>query len=753
MRPFSKPRLLHPHYPKRRFNLDCKIRLLQLAIISTLLGGGYAIANVLEEVIVTAQKREQSSQDVGISMTVMTGEQMESLNYINAQQVAQMAPGVTIVQPNGESNYSIAIRGATNSDFATNVEGPVAIYLDDVYISQMSGTGFMLFDMERVEILRGPQGTLYGRNATGGLLHFVSRKPTHEAEGYAQLTYGEYSQVRFEGAVSGGFGDTFSARLAVSTHQNDGYITNRLGGKLNNADDQALRLHLLFTPSENFEALLSSRFSQQDIDTGFYENVTSLLPGQLTLGLPNPVLGGYSDNDGDVFAGDYDSPGFNDLETAGFSANLKWVLGPVNMTSITDFSTVERTYIEDSDASPVRLVNQGLTTDAEQFSQEIRFDAEAEKFRWTAGLYYLDLDIRDSVGGPSDPILGPAPTPGAEAGLDNPYHSQLQSISLFGEFEIATADNLDLILGGRVIRDDREFDYVSNIVEYLDAFGRGFHLPKNINFLGQIASYHGERTDTDWAARVQLNWTVSDDILVYGGWNRGVKGGGYNAPFFPLSGEYTDEIMSYGPEALDAYELGFKSTFADGNVQLNGAVYYNDYQDYQAYTIIGLDAFTSNTDATSKGIELEFQATPGENWDVILGASWNDIEVVVEPGVTSRAVQTPEVNLNGLVRYAIPLSAGELALQVNGVYLSEQIFALTNLPNVTGDDYKVFDASVSYLSENGNWLFRAYVTNFTDEEYLVQTFDLSTTDLFGMTAQYFGRPRWWGISIRYNWRN
>ena len=126
---------------------------------------------------------------------------------------------------------------------------------------------------------------------------------------------------------------------------------------------------------------------------------------------------------------------------------------------------------------------------------------------------------------------------------------------------------------------------------------------------------------------------------------------------------------------------------------------------------------------------------------------------MVEPGVTSRAVQTPEVNLNGLVRYAIPLSAGELALQVNGVYLSEQIFALTNLPNVTGDDYKVFDASVSYLSENGNWLFRAYVTNFTDEEYLVQTFDLSTTDLFGMTAQYFGRPRWWGISIRYNWRN
>ena len=148
---------------------------------------------------------------------------------------------------------------------------------------------------------------------------------------------------------------------------------------------------------------------------------------------------------------------------------------------------------------------------------------------------------------------------------------------------------------------------------------------------------------------------------------------------------------------------------------------------------------------------MEFQATPGENWDIILGASWNDIEVVVGPGVTSRAVQTPEVNLNGLVRYTFPLSAGKLALQVNGMYLSEHIFALTNLPDVTEDGYKVFDASVSYVSDNGNWLFRAYVTNFTDEEYLVQTFDLSTTDVFGMTAQYFGRPSWWGISMRYNW--
>jgi len=571
---------------------------IQFVLAGALLISGTAVANVLEEVTVTAQKREQSSQDVGIAITALTGDQMEALNYINAQQVAQMAPGVTIVQPNGEANYAIAIRGVANSDFVTNVESPVAIYLDEVYISQMSGTGFMLFDMERVEILRGPQGTLYGRNATGGLAHFVSRKPTQETEGYAKLTFGDYSQIKFEGAISGGFSDTFSARLAVSTHNNDGYITNRLGGKLNNADDQALRLHLLFEPSENFEALISARYSQQDIDTGFFEYVSSLLPGELTPNVPNPVLGGYIDDDGDVFAGAYDSPGFNDLETSGISATLKWAMGDVNGTSITDFSSVERTYIEDSDASPERFFNFYLTTDAEQFSQEIRFDGQTEKFRWLAGAYYLDLDINDTNGAITDPIFGPGPTPGAEAGLDNPYRSQLQSISVFGQFEFPIGENLNLIIGGRVIRDEKEYDYVSNVVEYLDAFGKGFHEPKNINFLGEIATYHGERTDTDWASRVQLDWTASDDLLVYTSWNRGVKGGGYNAPFFPLTVDYTDEVLSYDPETLDAFEVGFKSTFADGKVRLNGAAYYYDYRDYQAFTLFGLDAITFNTDAT-----------------------------------------------------------------------------------------------------------------------------------------------------------
>ena len=153
-------------------------------------------AAVLEETVVTAQKREQSIQDVGIAITAFTGDQLEQLGWTNAQQVTAMAPGVTTVQPNGEANYSVAIRGVANSDFTTNVESPVALYVDEIYISQMSGAGFQLYDMERVEILRGPQGTLFGRNATGGLVHYITKKPTEEVEGYIKGTVGRHDQYR-----------------------------------------------------------------------------------------------------------------------------------------------------------------------------------------------------------------------------------------------------------------------------------------------------------------------------------------------------------------------------------------------------------------------------------------------------------------------------------------------------------------------------------------------------------------------------
>ena len=191
-----------------------KPRLIATAIAFALTPD-LAGAQVLEEILVTAQRREQNLQDVGISISAFSGDQMETLGFENAQEVTLMTPGVSTVQPTGEANYGLAIRGVATSDFTTNVESPVALYLDEVYISQMSGSGFMLYDMDRVEILRGPQGTLFGRNATGGLAHFVSKKPTQEFSGYVKGTIGDYEQYQVEGAVGG----TRHAKHVVHPHQ------------------------------------------------------------------------------------------------------------------------------------------------------------------------------------------------------------------------------------------------------------------------------------------------------------------------------------------------------------------------------------------------------------------------------------------------------------------------------------------------------------------------------------------------------
>ena len=542
-------------------------------------------AAIMEEVVVTAQKREQNAQEVGIAINALTGDQMEQLGYTNAQQVTAMAAGVSTVQPNGESNYSIAIRGVANSDFTTNVESPVAVYLDDVYISQMSGTGFMLFDMDRVEILKGPQGTLYGRNATGGLAHFITKKPSDELEGYGRITAGSYNQVKLEGAVGGPLSDNLKGRVSFATNKHDPYINNRIGKDLNNGDEQSLRLQLLWEPSDNFDALFNYRMMDQNIDTGFFEHVTSLgEPGELTPDLVNYVLG-YIDTDNDVYAGDYDEIGFNDLEIRGYSATINWDTENFTFTSISDYSTVKREYIEDSDASPAPVFSFYLSTDAEQFSQEFRFTGDNENSNWVAGIYYMDLEVNDGNGGESEPFFDPVSDTPALSGIDNPYTTTSESISVYGQVEYDLSGSLSVVAGLRWISEDKTHSYQNNLVDYIDGSKRHNGNP-NVWF--QIGTYDGARKDQKMAGRLGLNWDYSDDVLIYMSFNRGVKAGGYNAMIFP-PGEYTDEVFSYDPEQLDAFEIGFKSRLNGGLAQINGAFYSYDYKNQHVFQLIGID--------------------------------------------------------------------------------------------------------------------------------------------------------------------
>ena len=727
---------------------------------------GLVNAQVLEEIIVTAQKREQNIQDVGIAITAFSGEQMRQLGYTNAQQITALAPGVHTVQPNGEANYGLAIRGAANSDFVANQESPVSLYVDEVYISQMSGAGFMLFDMERVEILRGPQGTLYGRNATGGLAHFVTNKPEQEFGGYGQVTVGEYDQVKFQGAVNGGLNDMLSARLSVSTHHNSGYVENRVDpdNDLNNANDYAGRAQLLFEPSEDFSLLLNGRYSLQEIRTGFFENVAGSVGadgngvkeknrcGEFT------NFNGYCDADRDNYAGDYDKLGHNDLETYGFSGTLKWNLGDKLLTVIMDRQSVERDYIEDSDASPLADFNFFLSTDAEQWSNEIRLNGETDALRWVAGFYYLSIDIADANGA-EIPLLGVDPSGAAGTdgmgnftGLDSPYTQEKNSWSLFGQLEYQLSDQFTVIGGFRWIDEKVDYSYENNFVAFLN--DGSVERNGNRNILAPLGGFSGEYNEGLWSAKVELDWQPSDDWLAYASWNRGVKGGGFNAPLEaylvadPGTPEY-DAQFQFNEEELNAFELGFKSSLFDGRARLNVSAYYNDYKDFQAFTIVGLATnVVSAPDAESMGLEAELYVTPSAGLDLAFGVSYNDIDVTLADGTKTTSIQSPKWNLNGLIRYEWPVQNGVMAIQGDIHYRSRHYHALTLADAVSENGYHIANARLSWSTADDKWEVAVFGENITDEDYVVQSFDIAA--LLGWIEEYYGRPRWVGGSVSYN---
>ena len=821
-----------------------------------------------DEVVVTAQKREQNIQDVGIAITAVTGDQMQALGYTNAQEITALTPGVSMIQPNGEANYAIGIRGVANNDFTTNVESPIAIYVDEVYISQMSGAGFMLFDMERAEVLRGPQGTLFGRNATGGLVQYVTVKPdTSGINGYSSLTYGKFNQMKYQGAVNVPLAENLAMRISAATHQRDGYVHNRLNPNqnLNNANDFANRVQFMWEGGD-WDALLNLRQGRQDIRTGFFQHVSAPEAGVLKPSAFNPYVGagkydatdtdndpatltpradfiangGYIDNDGDNFAGAYDFQGHNDLETKGQSLTLNYERGGVKFTSISDYSTTERDYIEDSDASPEDYFNFFLTTDAEQLSQEFRFEGEVDNARWVVGAYYLDLEVNDSNGGIAHgficdyfEVLGLGASKDCREdtsfryGVYNPYTTETESTSIFGQWEQDLADDMTVIIGGRWIEEEKDHSYRDVLVKYdtLAISGVDYRTAEEGDL---ITPYKGNRDDSEWAARLQLDWRPTADTLYYASWNRGVKSGGFNAPLLPTAvpalADTIDTLaatkleddgvtspsdaetaaaktavtpaatalfnareaafegfMNYEPEQLDAFEVGFKYQTADNRMTINGAAYYYDYQDYQAFAIIGLDTYTRNAEAESWGAELEIKASPAPGLDVLFGASYIDVEVTDVPGINSsstdayealiahptatvgtapvKPVQTPEVNLNALVRYEMPTAGGNVAFQLDAEYRDEHYFNLTNTDTLKEDGYTLVNGSIAYFpSANDNVTIRFAGHNLTDEEYVVQGFDLSGSifdagtanqGFWGMVEHYYGKPRTLSVSVNY----
>ncbi len=789
------------------------------AVSAMLVGLEAAQAAVLEEIMVTASKREQSMQDVGISVTSYSGDQMKALGVTNTVEITEQVPGLQMVTFSPHLTI-FNIRGVSQNNFTDNLEAPVAVYVDDVYMATMNGINSQLFDIERVEVLRGPQGTLFGRNATGGVIHYLTvGADDDEFNGYIEGTVGDYDRQALEFALGGGLTDSIRGRIAGRTEEVDGYMESKAfpegnplppsGVDIGGLDGWTMRGELQFDLGDRAVLTLQYKHTEDDeVPTGAYSflpygnsNDAYIPPEfqQFTNDVileGNPPPGGLTleeftaevffcpsqldcfapvDTAGrTIFDGDHPEPfehysdyaGFMDRETDSYTAKLDLEIGEtMNLVSITNYYELDKFYTEDGDGIPVPIIEFTTVADFTQFSQELRLSGSTERFRWVVGGYYLDMETEADVTTRGAPIAGVAVDLGFDpAALTDPavvqdYTLDSSNWSVFGQGEWDFTDNLTLILGLRWSDDDKEMDFRTSFVSPEE----GIVVPDifDLQSAAAAAGVDNDEVDySDWAGRLQLDWRIGDDTLTYIAYNRGIKGGN----FAPSANVGLDNIR-HDEETLHAYEVGFKTEFANGLARLNGAVFYYDYDDYQAFTFSDGTPSVANADATNLGAEVELTWSPNVHWDMLLGVSLQDSEV---DGVETPQQQvtpvgfpvdwpidflngvelpnTPDYSANYLVRYNLDALGGNIALQLDGVYYDDQFLEVSNGAGTRQKAYGVHNARLTWQGVNEKLRLSAWVRNLADEEYKAYSLDLG---ILGATATY-APPRMYGLTAAYH---
>ncbi len=728
-------------------------------------------AEVLEEVVVTAQKREENLQDVPVSVTAFTGDATRALGFTNSVDIAAQTPALNIGTPVGEGNNpSLVLRGVGLNDFNDNNESPVAMYRDDVYISAMAGQTFQMFDLQRVEVLRGPQGTLYGRNATGGLVHFISNKPTEEFNGYADLTLAQYNQIKFEGAVGGALGSNLQGRVAIASNQHDGYVDNRIGPDANESGSTAGRVLLNIDASDKVSVLLNAHGGSSDVVSPKYQH-------EVTSGGPVDFYG-YADTDNDNFAGDYDRKGVLNIDTSGASATVNWDADSFVFTSITGVENLDKKHQEDTDMGPLPGIEPTFQSDAEQFSQEFRLNGSTDRSKWVAGLYYftsdvkgqLDLDVRYPGSVLADPALlgfdpstdvatfGPGSCspdfPALECvypflNYDVDYKQETTSTALFGQWDYDLTESNTLTVGLRYTTEERKMDYfnAASLPLVAVAYDAMDFTPGTVGSLSKIDNDNVSGT-------LGVDHRFDDNTMIFAKVSRGFKSGGFNAGFLDVTDGLTAEDVPYDEEILTSYEVGTKLTFPDSATRLNATLFYYDYNDFQALSFSGLSQFITNSDATVYGLDAELFSSPVEGLDVVLGLSLlhTNVDEIFDRNTSTtikdrEMVLAPEVSANGLVRYAWPQWGGSVAVQADFNYQGEHFFDITNSDLAKESAYTVWNARTSYTTSDERTEVALFIKNLTDEEYRVYTFDF--TNIGGFNQQFFAPPRWIGASVIY----
>ncbi len=717
-----------------------------------------AQASGLEEITVTARRREESLQDVPIALSAFSADRIENAGAPDITWLQQSTPNLTLQVARGSNSTLIAfIRGIGQQDPLWGFEPGVGLYVDDVYVARPQGAVLDIYDIQRLEVLRGPQGTLYGRNTIGGAIKYVTKPLGNEARLDTKLTLGTYAQHDFLASGVLPVGDTLSIGASAAIYRRDGYGENDYTGKQNHyaKSVDAFRLSADWNPTDALSFRLAGDWVEDNSPAKHGHREApgmGLTAGEVVLPDIYDTRGGIGDD--------------NRVRNKGLALTAAWDLtDAITLKSITAYREGETNTLIDFDTSPAPALDVPGYYEDDQTTQELQFLYEGERLRGVAGLYYLDAH----AAGKFDTIVGLLNLTIATSGFVD-----TKSYAAYADFSWDFTDKLSASLGGRYTKDEKEGGvYRQNFTGlYSPLFGNDAAVPGLVR-----SDYKNDRTFDQFTPRASVSYEFTDTLTTYASYSEGFKSGG-----FDMRGDAVltpDTVNGYDPEYVTSYELGMKGTAFDDRFSYNFAVFYSDYSDQQITrqqpTVTGsIASFVDNAGAsTIQGAELEGAIQFTDRLSLSYGVGWTDAEfdkyetfqVITNPApppatitvpvdLSDTAVfqNTPEWNGNLALNYEQPLSNGwgSLLATISGSYRdSYYMFEFPNPLIDQNDAYTLVDASVAWTSASDKLRLQLLGRNLTDEEYKIGGYYFPGALYGNIVNSFYGPPRTVSLSVSY----
>jgi iron complex outermembrane recepter protein len=693
------------------------------------------------DIIVTAAKRAQNLQEVPISVSAITGDALRQSRVTQAEDIVTKVPNLQLASTVGDNTPIFSLRGVSMFDFSLNQSSPVATYYDEVYKGNFALLGVALFDLERVEVLRGPQGTLYGKNTTGGAVNLISTAPKlGETSGYLNAGYGNYNRIDLNGAVNVPLGENAALRVAGTFARADGWFENLTPGQpdLASVREWGVRASLRFEPSEGMDWTL--RFAHTDQSPRNY-GIYAEPEAANRVGLKRrQIRSNLADERREA-----------KTTSVALTGNIE-VGDALTLTTITSYDKGRLFFFEDSDGQDVRILEVPYFARTKQFAQDLRLTSDFDgPFNFILGGYYNREKVFNSsalhILADTDSDGLPGNTAGdCNAGfpvgcvIQNSFDQLKKSFAVYSDVSFELSDALTLRGGLRYTNDKgSQTGFVSDAQGLDGSFAFNLIPPTDRRY-----------KTNNLSGKVGLDYKFTDDNMVYGSFSRGYRARAFNAQaFFDVS-----ELGVAKQETVNAWELGIKSQFADRRVTLNVAGFYYDYRNQQYINVDpGTGAQTLLNIPKSRILGGEIELTARASDMITLRGAVGLLDTQIKNGLVSgsnvagnKLPNAPSFSFTGGVDLTLfDNDSGKLGASVDLSYSGSQYFETLNVPRLQQGGYALIGAHLDWESADGKWNASVWGKNLTDKFYFTSRIDLLLG--FGLDYNHVGAPRSYGITV------